>query len=90
MLIGVGNYDGTGDGIMIADDEEALAHEYCQRGVPVTFQEYQGLPHADAAVPWEASALTFLESRFAGLPAPDGCASIGTGNSLAPLPEPSS
>ena len=90
MLIGVGNYDGTGDGIMIAGDEEALAHEYCQRGVPVTFQEYQGLPHADAAVPWEAAALTFLESRFAGLPAPDGCASIGSGNSLAPLPEPSS
>ena len=90
MLIGVGNYDGTGDGIMIAGDEEALAHEYCQRGVPVTFQEYQGLPHADAAVPWEAAALTFLEGRFAGLPAPNGCASIGPGNSLAPLPEPSS
>jgi hypothetical protein len=33
MLIGVGNYDGTGDGIMIAGDEEALAYEYCQRGV---------------------------------------------------------
>lgn len=90
MLIGVGNYDGTGDGIMIAGDEEALAHEYCQRGVPVTFQEYQGLPHADAAVPWEAAALTFLEGRFDGLPAPNGCSSIGPGNSLAPLPEPSS
>ena len=90
MLIGVGNYDGTGDGIMIAGDEEALAHEYCQRGVPVTFQEYRGLPHADAAVPWEAAALTFLEGRFAGLPAPNGCASIGPGNSLAPLPEASS
>lgn len=90
LLIGVGNYDGTGDGIMIAGDEEALAHEYCQRGVPVTFQEYPGLPHADAAVPWEASALVFLEGRFAGLPAPDGCAAIGQGNSLAPLPEPSS
>lgn len=90
ILIGVGNYDGTGDGIMIAGDEEALAYEYCQRGVPVTFQEYQGLPHADAAVPWEAAALTFLEGRFAGLPAPNGCASIGPGNSLAPLPEPPS
>lgn len=90
MLIGVGNYDGTGDGIMIAGDEEALAHEYCRRGVPVTFQEYPGLPHADAAVPWEASAFTFLGSRFAGLPAPNGCATIGPGNSLAPLPEPSS
>jgi hypothetical protein len=89
LLIGVGNADGTGDGIMIAGDEEALAHEYCQRGVPVTFQEYPGLPHADAAVPWEAAALAFLESRFAGAPAPNGCALIGPGNSLAPLPEPS-
>lgn len=90
MLIGVGNYDGTGDGIMIAGDEQELAYEYCQRGVPVTFQEYPGLPHADAAVPWEAAALTFLTGRLAGLPAPDGCASISPGNSLAPLPGPSS
>jgi hypothetical protein len=90
LLIGIGNYDGTGDGIMIIGDEEALAHEYCQRGVKVTFQEYPGLPHADAAVPWEAASLTFFEARFAGLPAPDGCSSIPAGNSLAPLPEPSS
>ncbi|MBO0804789.1 MAG: hypothetical protein J2P25_17160 [Nocardiopsaceae bacterium] len=90
MLIGVGDSDGTGDGIMIAGDEEALAHEYCTQGVPVTFQEYPGLPHADAAVPWEAAASTFLQSRLAGLPAPNGCAAIGHGNSLAPLPEPSS
>jgi Secretory lipase len=88
VLLGVGNADGTGDGIMIAGDVEALAHEYCQRGVPVTFDEYTGLQHTPAAVPFEADALTFLEGRMLGLPAPDGCASIGTGNSLAPLPTP--
>jgi hypothetical protein len=90
LLLGVGNADGTGDGIMIADDVEALAHEYCQRGVQVTFQEYPGLEHTEAAVPFEAAALTFFESRFAGLPPTNNCASIGPGNSLAPLPAPSS
>ena len=90
LLFGVGDSDGTGDGIMIDGDVEALAHEYCQRGVPVTFTVYPGLPHSDAAVPFEAQALTFLEGRFSGAAAPNGCASIGQGNSLAPLPQPSS
>jgi len=90
LLLGVGDSDGTGDGIMIDGDVEALAHEYCQRGVPVTFTVYPGLPHSDAAVPFEAQSLTFLEGQFNGLPAPNGCASIGQGNSLAPLPPPAS
>jgi hypothetical protein len=88
LLFGVGDSDGTGDGIMIDGDVEALAHQYCGSGVPVTFDVYQGLPHADAAVPFEADALAFLEGRFLGLPAPNGCAAIGPGNSLAPLPQP--
>ena len=69
MLFGVGNSDGTGDGIMIAADVRDLARTYCQRGVPVTYQEYSGLSHTPAAVPFETAALTFLESRFLGLPA---------------------
>jgi hypothetical protein len=88
LLFGVGNADGTGDGIMIAGDVEALAHEYCTEGVPVTFDEYPGLPHTEAAVPFETDALTFLGNLFLGLPAPNGCSSIGTGNSIAPLPTP--
>lgn len=88
LLLGVGNADGTGDGIMIAGDVQALVHEYCRQGVPVTFDVYPGLPHTDAAVPFETHALTFLEGRFLGLPAPNGCASVGAGNSLAPLPTP--
>jgi Secretory lipase len=86
LFMAVGNSDGTGDGVMVAADVEALAHEYCEQGVPVTFSEYSGLDHEEAAAPFESSALTFLEERFAGGPAPNGCASIGTGNSLAPLP----
>jgi hypothetical protein len=87
-LLGVGNADGTGDGIMVAADVQALAHEYCQQGVPVTFDEYSGLEHTEAAVPFEAHALTFLTSLFLGLPPSNGCSSIGPGASIAPLPMP--
>ncbi len=90
LLFGVGDSDGTGDGIMIAGDVEALSHEYCQRGVPVTFSVYPLLPHSDAAVPFEAQALSFLESQFNGHAPANGCAAIGPGNSLAPLPQPAS
>jgi pimeloyl-ACP methyl ester carboxylesterase len=88
LLLGVGDSDGTGDGIMVDGDVEALAHEYCGRGVPVTYTVYPLLPHSDAAIPFEAQALTFLEGLFNGHAAANGCASIGQGNSLAPLPQP--
>jgi Secretory lipase len=86
LFIGVGNQDGTGDGVMIANDDEALAHTYCQRGVAVQFNVYSGQDHDNAAVPFEAGALGFLTARLSGLPVPNGCSSIGTGNSLAPVP----
>jgi hypothetical protein len=88
LFMAVGNSDGTGDGVMVAADVEALAHEYCQQGVPVTFSEYRNLDHTEAIVPFESSALPFLEARFAGSAPVNGCASIGAGNSLAPLPVP--
>jgi Secretory lipase len=86
LLMGVGNSDGTGDGVMVAADVEALAHEYCQQGVPVTFDEYTNLDHEEAIAPFESTALAFLESRFTGGPAPNGCASIATGNALTSVP----
>ncbi len=86
LFMAVGNSDGTGDGVMVAADVEALAHEYCERGVPVTFSEYTGLDHEEALAPFETTALAFLSARFAGLPAVNGCAAIGPGNSLALLP----
>jgi hypothetical protein len=58
---------------MPAADERQLARGYCQRGVPVTYTEYPGLAHQEAALPWEASALAFLQARFAGLPAASNC-----------------
>ena len=89
LFMGVGNSDGTGDGVMVAADVEALAHEYCQQGVPVEFTQYQNLDHEEAIAPFESGALAFLQARFAGSAPVSGCASIGAGNSLAPLTVPS-
>jgi hypothetical protein len=90
LFFGVGDADGEGDGIMIVGDTEALAHEYCQRGVPVTFDIYPLLTHQEAAIPWEAHALAFLENLFNGGSPGNQCSSIPAGNSLAPLPVPGS
>jgi len=89
LFMAVGNADGTGDGIMVVADVEALAHEYCGQGVGVQLAVYQGDDHQEAAVQFEPAAVTFLESRFAGVPFVSGCASIPAGDSIAPLPVPS-
>jgi hypothetical protein len=86
LFIGVGNADGTGDGVMVANDVEALAYTYCQRGASVQFNEYKGDDHTGAAIPFEAGALTFLTQLLNGGSVANGCGSIGPGNSLAPLP----
>ena len=70
LFIGVGNQDGTGDGVMIADDDEALAHTYCERGVSVQFNTYSGQDHDNAAIPFEAGALSFLTTRLSWRPRP--------------------
>ncbi len=88
LFIAVGNADGTGDGVMVAKDVEALAHTYCHRGVSVEFKEYSGDDHTEAAIPFEATAFTFLTRRLNGTPVANGCSSVGMGNSLAPAPIP--
>jgi Secretory lipase len=88
LFLAVGNADGTGDGIMVVADVEALAHEYCGQGVPVQLAVYQGDDHQEAAVQFEPAAVTFLEERFAGVPFTSGCASVPDGDSIAPLPVP--
>ncbi len=76
---------GPGDGVMIAGDVRSLAREYCGRGVPVQYVEYQGLSHVPSAIAWLPEAAAWLTARFAGLPAPQDCAHIAPGNSLAPI-----
>jgi hypothetical protein len=80
------NAQGQGDDIMVTDDVIALAHEYCQQGVTVQFSEYANANHEEAALEFEPNATAFLEARFAGVTPPtNDCATIATGNSLAPI-----
>lgn len=86
MLIEVGKQNGQrGDGVMVAADDEALAHVYCKRGLKVQFKINQGLDHTNAAVPFESDASAFLNARLHGVPAVNGCATIGRGDSIAPV-----
>src|SRR5271163_3214452 len=100
FLIGQGNggeeFEGTpadkpgigpGDGVMIAGDVRSLAREWCSRGVAVHYTEYQHLGHIEGAGPWLPEAAAWLAGRFAGLAAPQDCAEIAPGNSLAPVEE---
>jgi hypothetical protein len=69
-----GNSDGTGDGVMVAADEKALAAQYCGQGVPVWSEQLQGLDHTSAAAGFFGQAFPWLASRFVGAPAPSNCA----------------
>ena len=86
----VGNYDGTGDGVMIAKDVQQLAYSWCKRGVPVEFQEILGADHYAAIAPFELEAIPWFQSRFAGRQAQSNCAETTPGNPLTPLPVPAS
>jgi hypothetical protein len=86
MLIEVGKENGQrGDGVMVAADDEALAHAYCKRGLKVQFKINRGLDHTDAAGPFETDALAFLNARLHGAPFVSGCKTIGRGDSIAPI-----
>jgi Secretory lipase len=76
---------GAGDGVMITGDVRSLAREYCERGLSVQYVEYEHLGHIGSAVPWVAEAQPWLTARFAGEAAPEDCAEIAPGNSLAPI-----
>lgn len=77
LLMGVGNADGVGDGVMNASDVEGLARSYCHQGVPVEFQEYPGASHEEAGAFFEPQTGPFLQARLAGLPFVGDCASLG-------------
>lgn len=88
LLMGVGNVDGTGDGVMIAKDVQQLAYTYCTRNVPVQFHIYSNSDHVQAAPQFEAQAVQFLQALYAGQTVANECGSIGPGNPLTPLPQP--
>ena len=57
-----------------------------RKATKVHYTQYP-LGHIGTAVPWIAEAMTWMNNRFLGLPAPQNCASIEPGNSLAPIAE---
>ncbi|WP_428342344.1 lipase family protein [Mycobacterium sp.] len=79
---------GPGDGVMIAGDVRTLARDYCARGVPVYYEEYEALSHIWSVPIWLHHSIKWIKERFAGLPAPQNCPSIREGNPLTPIPDP--
>jgi hypothetical protein len=75
---------GPGDGVMVTGDVRSLARQFCASGTAVDYNEYDALSHITSIVPWAPAALAWLDTRFAGTPAPNNCAQIAPGNSLAP------
>ena len=88
LFIVNGLSDPTGDGVMVTKDVQELAYTYCQRGVPVELHIYNALDHQQAGPPFLHQAQVFLTQPFAHLPVQTGCADIGPGNSIAPVPVP--
>jgi acetyl esterase/lipase len=88
LMMGVGDSDGFGDGVMRDGDVESLAREYCRQGVAVEFHRYGGAGHEAAGAYFEPETVPFLQARFAGLTFKGNCGSIPHGDSLAPLAVP--
>ena len=76
---------GPGDGVMVAGDVRTLARDFCASGTAVDYTQYNALSHISTFPVWAPAALTWLSSRFAGSQAPNDCAQIPPGNSLAPV-----
>jgi hypothetical protein len=90
LFIGNGLSDSVGDGVTVAKDVQELAYLYCHRRVPVELHIYDGQNHDQAGTPFFAQAQAFLTQRFENLPFQNGCSDIGPGNSIAPVPVPTS
>ena len=76
MLMGIGNADGTGDGVMNANDVRQLARQYCHEGVPVTYQEYKGASHETAGAYFDPQTALFLLATLSDVPFPSNCANL--------------
>ncbi len=76
---------GPGDGVMIAGDVRSLARKFCDAGAAVDYTQYDALSHITTFPVWAPAALAWLGELFAGVQAPNDCAQIAPGNSLAPV-----
>jgi len=80
--------DSVGDAL--STDVKELAYMHCRQGVPVELHIYNGQDHDQAGTPFFDQAQAFLAQRFQKLPFQIGCADIGPGISIAPIPVPAS
>jgi hypothetical protein len=76
---------GPGDGVMVAGDVRTLARDFCASGTAVDYTQYDALSHISTFPVWTPAALAWLGGMFAGGQAPNDCAQIAPGNSLAPV-----
>jgi hypothetical protein len=74
---------GPGDGVMITGDVRTLARDFCAAHDAVDYEQYNTLGHVGGMVVWAPQALAWVLARLADKPAPNTCASIAPGNSLA-------
>ena len=70
---------------MVAGDVRTLARDFCASGTAVDYTQYDSLSHVTTFPAWTPAALAWLNGRFAGSQAPNDCAQIPPGNSLAPV-----
>ncbi|WP_454197469.1 lipase family protein [Nocardia sp. Marseille-Q1738] len=76
LLLGAGNADGTGDGVIVAADTRELAADYCRRNVAVRYMEYPGADHLMAGILFPPAAQSFLQARFDGAAFDNDCAAL--------------
>lgn len=65
-------YHGSFDEIIPLGQAETLRDQYCQAGVPVSWESFIG-EHVTTMLAGAGSATEFLADRFAGKPAPSEC-----------------
>ncbi|MGN6474748.1 MAG: lipase family protein [Mycobacteriales bacterium] len=73
FLMGNGDIDGYGDGVMSVRDVIGLAQTYCAEGDPVEYHRYGGAGHEAAGAYFEPETAPFLQARFEGLPFKGNC-----------------
>ncbi|MDN5548923.1 MAG: lipase family protein, partial [Rhodococcus sp. (in: high G+C Gram-positive bacteria)] len=53
-------------------------------GLSIQYDQYDTISHVPGGALWLPGAITWLNDRFNGNPAPNNCSNIAPGNSLAP------
>lgn len=66
-------YMATYDELVVTPDAAALAKDYCARGVRIQYVEYLPSEHVTALPVGYLPAVSWLNDRFAGKPAPTSC-----------------